>query len=1065
MLVFFVSCHGFVFGQEKNVSVITIEGADFTEYKKNKETNTEEIILTGNVTISVKKDSKTSRVSADTVTYNRSTQMMYAVGNVSLVQTDSGEGEQHITATTLLLNTSTLEGIFDNGRAVQTQSNAINLPADSTLIVASRIFGRDNSSTIVFKNAELTFCDDENPHWKIKASKIWLLPGGEFAFLNAFVSVGSIPLLYLPAFYYPKDELLFNPSFGYSDRTGYFVQTTTYLLGRKPLDTSSDDSDDDDIGKGIFNFIKPSKLKEQKREGLVYHNLEEDYKGSTSNYLKVLADYYGNMGLLTGLEGVWIPEDSAISEISGSARIAFSNTVFETNGKYTSYGPDGDVYKDKANFLGVETPFRYSANFSFKSSNPFGLSISIPVYSDPYFSDDFSERSEYLDWIGFLMAGSGSEEDDEEDTSSNVSSFDWNVSGNFTFNVPEFLDPYIETLSITSLSSSIAFNSRTRNDTDFMESNNLWRSFTPERSFFYPSQITPLKISAQISGTIFSYPPKERKIKAFETAVFPLELDVPDYIAEKKSDVDEKKNKDEKSDLPEKNDDILFDSLEILEIENSDASKVTALTPLSYSLKYSLAPQFISQLNYDSSVLSCPEDFEWKNLYSSYIQVKSPLTITSDLGFHNDFVSMTNDFLFEPVYQTHPNLDGYSEASAKSVKKTDYQARKLDLTNTNTVSFKPFVFNEILKDSTILWTTKLKLVKTEVEFLGDELDPKFKFASFDPGDEDCFTVHTLSATINAVEDDFSQTFVLSTDLNPQPEAYDAMLSFGFPHATLSFSGGIEEKKSEDVEFVWKPFQQSLSLKFFDDNLNFTESYNYDLEEKYSDSLKLALSYKNFQLAYTMLYTNGYDFDSESGWVQREEKEFLPYSASLAYASSGTTYRYWKNRIVFTPKLNTSISYDCIRPTNSFFRFVPEITFKVHEALDITFSAETQNDVIFRYFQDYVGYKDVLSGEKNVFKDLYNSFAFWGNGSFWDPDQTNRKSSGFKLKNMKISVKRNLHDWTLEGNVTFKPRAITDDNGKKSYDYHPYISFLVSWKPMPSMKTEIVDEYGEWELNP
>ena len=115
MLVFFVSCHGFVYGQEKNVSVITIEGADFTEYKKNKETNTEEIILTGNVTISVKKDSKTSRVSADKVTYNRSTQMMYAVGNVSLVQTDSSEGEQRITATTLLLNTSTLEGIFDKG--------------------------------------------------------------------------------------------------------------------------------------------------------------------------------------------------------------------------------------------------------------------------------------------------------------------------------------------------------------------------------------------------------------------------------------------------------------------------------------------------------------------------------------------------------------------------------------------------------------------------------------------------------------------------------------------------------------------------------------------------------------------------------------------------------------------------------------------------------------------------------------------------------------------------------------------------------------------------------------
>ena len=77
---------------------------------------------------------------------------------------------------------------------------------------------------------------------------------------------------------------------------------------------------------------------------------------------------------------------------------------------------------------------------------------------------------------------------------------------------------------------------------------------------------------------------------------------------------------------------------------------------------------------------------------------------------------------------------------------------------------------------------------------------------------------------------------------------------------------------------------------------------------------------------------------------------------------------------------------------------------------------------------------------------------------------NRKNSGFKIQNFKISVKRILHDWSMEGSVTFKPRLVTD-NDVKNFDYHPYITFAVSWHPMPSMKTNLVDDYGTWSLNP
>ena len=287
-----------VSADDSDKSVITIDSAQKTEYKKDPVNGGDAIILTGGVQISVARGSDKTTITADMVNYNRKTEMLYAEGNVSLSQTGANAGGEAVTANSLLFNTSSLEGIFDNGHIVQTQSDALNLPSGSKLNVASSIFGRDSSNTIAFKNGELTFCDDDDPHWRIKATRIWLLPGGEFAFFNAFLYVGHVPLLYLPAFYYPKDELIFNPTFGYRQREGYFINTTTYLYGRKPQDavstadlhsTSSDSSDDK---LNFFSLVNTGTLKEQRREGLVLHNLDADYKGSTTNYFKIMGDYY-----------------------------------------------------------------------------------------------------------------------------------------------------------------------------------------------------------------------------------------------------------------------------------------------------------------------------------------------------------------------------------------------------------------------------------------------------------------------------------------------------------------------------------------------------------------------------------------------------------------------------------------------------------------------------------------------------------------------------------------------------------------------------------------------------
>ena len=325
-------------GAGNNSTVISIVNAQKTTYTKVEETGNDSIVLEGAVEISVKKGDTTSEIKADVITYDRKTEMLYARGNVEITTKGSNSGGETTTANSLLLNTSTLEGVFDGGRVVQTKSDALNLPSGSTLIVFSDLFGKSESNTISFKNSSLTFCDDEDPHWHIDATRTWLLPGGEFAFFNALLYVGKTPVLYLPAFYYPKDELIFNPVFTTYKRKGYAIQNTYYIIGRKPLNTSSSSSSssssDDESStaeslKALYNFMKPTTLKEQERQGLILHNLDENYGGNTSKYLKIFADYYSNLGYMAGVDGVFQPSQKYVTSLKFNANLGFSKTIFK----------------------------------------------------------------------------------------------------------------------------------------------------------------------------------------------------------------------------------------------------------------------------------------------------------------------------------------------------------------------------------------------------------------------------------------------------------------------------------------------------------------------------------------------------------------------------------------------------------------------------------------------------------------------------------------------------------------------------------------------------------------
>lgn len=1161
--VFIFSC-AFCFSQESELTTIKIENSMQTTYKKDEKSGENLIVLEGAVEISVQKGSNKSVIKADKVTYNRENEMLFAEGNVEIYTEGSSAGGEKTTANSLLMNTSTLEGVFDGGRVVQTKSDALNLPSGSTLIVFSDLFGKSQSNTISFKNSKLTFCDDENPHWHIDSTRTWLLPGGEFAFFNALLYVGPVPVIYLPAFYYPKDELIFNPVFSKSARKGYTVQNTFYLIGRKPLDTSSSSSSNDDETtssaealKGLYNFMKPTSLKEQERQGIILHNLDENYSGTTSKYLKILADYYSNLGYLVGIDGAFQPKDKLITNLKFNLDLGFSKTLFQNN-NYSFVSTNEKVYWDKSNFMGLKTPFRYGANLDLSITKPFRISLSMPFYTDPYFYYDFKERQESMDWISYFLQG-----EDSSTTQSEYSSFTWKLSNQYSPKLPDSFKPYISSLSLK-LDSSINFGTSTAkfkngsvyND-DRAANGDSWESYTPERKFYYPSEITPATASISMSGTLFQWP-KTTTTKKAEKTNYVVPLSMPDDLksesvlakekeaqknaANTENTVSEKTTEDSELQIhpDEQSKQQSAESLEVTS-ENTLASlftklpdfqtstsSVTVPAGLTYSLGYSIAPNITTKFTYSpywpneagtSTVqyLNTQEDFEWSKIKSSMYTYKMPTSITSNLKYGGNFLSMTNKFSWDLVIQDHPNTDGVILSEKKSLALADNKAHSQTISNTNTISFKPFSYVPMFADTGVSWNTALKLYRKD--FTGTSSDTEWEeywktsdaWESFwlhdywddsnwdTENEKDTFqrkiiTTNTVNLTLGANESNskFKQNFTWAMTLPPQLEKHSLSLNLTFPYVSNSFSWSFQKNEASDSstdEYTYNNFSQALSANILNSTFRLSESCSIVTDSKklqetnrsgidILDSLKFSLSWKKITASYIMSYAQGYDLDKTGGgWVEKKDdegkayKSFIPYSLSFSWSPEIKTYYRWSKKISFAPGLSTSVTADLIRPTNSTFTFSPSLNFKINDIFDISFSATSKNSTLYWYFQP----DGIYSTCGNwflpmMFVDLLRSFGIGIGDAAQGSFKENRQASGFKIKSLNMTASHDIHDWKFNMTWKIEPKLV-QKAGKYVYNFDPYISIGVVWKPMESMKTTIVHEYDKdkgdtiWELNP
>ena len=970
--------------------VITIESARTTEYFTLDIVDEEYARLRGDVIISLRDGNAVHRIKAWEVLYNRTRNVMTASGKVEYVK-EEGDTIETFKGQSITVNMDNWAGIFVDG--VVDKSISGNATAYR---FAGTVISRNSEEVTVLTGADITNPQSEETFWSIHASKLWLLPGNDFAILNAVLKVGNIPLLYLPFFYYPSDEIVFHPVLGYRSREGTYLQTTTYILGRPRTDAVSENSITKIFGSASGNMDK-------KREGVFLRTTGEKRTDPNDTRLSVLLDAYVNLGFYLGTE-LALPRKGPLGEITVSAGLGLTRNIYPLASANTPFAKyDGRSEWNRGMLFSLNTPFRYRFNTTGSYQIQYGsFSWAFPFYSDPYMERDFMKRSEVLDWLAMLREGTrGSAEDETNDTY--LSSYEWRVSGSFNPSVSK-LNPYISSLSISSVSSSLTFNSRTSNEYR-SNANNPVAPPNPGYMFFFPNRFTIFSVSASMAGTPYRTAGSAAAQPKVQTRA-PGDSLLPDIPL---SPWESPEAQSAPAKAPQ-------DAFTLTPPVLAQRFTLPGAGGPQLSFDYRFTPTAATELQFRSTEKNWKEqeDINWSEVSTVLSKLRGDANLGLNLS-HSGGGAYTGAFRLSGTgaYQDYMYLNKDAEEFTTS---TDVQAAKNRAYSETyftsswdlSASFRPFFRNTVWGGTSLQYNLRGLFAKTSVETQTSADDPDWDWA-FGKWNKADISSHQVTANVAANIRDYSQSLSLTAVLPPRDASASAAATLRAWISTTSIRGSIKEPWDDDLRnFDPVYFTETLAFGKFG---NFQQYVVLDPEKEEFTTLTSSLKLWGFTASFSAVYAKPYRFDPLFGsggstqlWQLQPDERLEPRELKLAYADSFAKTELWGKRLSFSLNVNTSLAFDLQRYTNSRFTFGFGFTLGITNFLEFNFTTYSENAVIYRYFQKLPFFDspptDLYSGtETNFFVDLWNSFRFG------KPDL--RRQSGFKLKSLNLSLLHHL----------------------------------------------------------
>ncbi len=1019
---------------------LRIESSESTEYFKLENVGEEYVRLSGGVVL-VYTDSgtgETHRIEADEVVYNRTKNLLSARGSVEYAKTGPS-GTETFYGASLTVDLDSWEGRFLDGRSVRSSGDD---KTEGVLVFAADEIRKLEGGILALRDGLITSSEGEEPYWSVRASRIWLLSGREWAVANAVLSVGEVPILYLPFFYYPGQEIVFHPAIGYRDREGRFVQTTTYLIGQKAASSSED-------GLNLFRAVDSGEEYEKELRGVFLQDTSVPRKDASKDTLKLLADIYSNLGAFIGAEGLF-ESKGMLKSLKFNAGLGFSRSIFTDSGYYTPFAGPGNYESvwNSSTLWGMEVPFRYSVGVDASFSLGFiTASLSLPLVSDTYFNKDFKDRSEDMNWLKLMTGESTSTEPGE------IGSYTQKVSFSGSFPVDK-LKPWISSFSLDRLTTSIYWKPITR-DAPAMEPAASLFAVDPLRKFFAPELFTVADLSLTLRGQLASFSSgglegvkkESGKPEYGEDAPQTTEGLAPPWAEE---GVPGDEGAGEGTGNGETGNAATGPAFAPPQ-PSAAASSSGSAEGLSGGVSYSLSPAAQYERRYPTAYWDEPEEVDNEGLYdlASY---KLSASLETKVSWASSLLSSSFALGWMSQAQSRLNIDEdpshVSDTQRESWEVQDARYRYERLTGTLRVSSSPFQDDWFWSPTNLSYTMVGYLFSTAYrEGSIDSLGRPVYDVSGPRWTTDSIKTHNFAMTLGVQPYGYVQSFTLTTTLPPRLESYGMDAKMSLPCVSLQGSTKYY-RPLEGADFTWDALTTKITVGS-DKGPRFSDQFVWNLEEGEPTSNTATFTWGGFTASLLAKQSETYELSLDSGWATVGAEAFRLTEINASFKDEVDLPLFRKGKARFKGTLNATFSQSLLKATESVLALTYGLTMSLPGFLDLSITGTAQNSSVWRYAPSWFGMAEVdgVTFEPvNIFRDILNAFCVW--------DRSALESALFKMKGLSIKATHYLEDWDLVFEYKGGPEL---DTSSSPYSYRFVSSFtlLLTWKAVPQITTSVI----------
>ena len=1018
---------------ENSIEIRSAETLDYSSLDDDKAL----IELNGGVSLYMRDEEGNTAhsVSANSLVFNQANNLVTARGDV-VYQMEQEGSDQEFKGEQVSFNIENYSGVFIQG--MSTRDRRIQEQQISFYFKGGTIY-RMKRDTVTLNDGIISSSRVENPYYHIAAGNVWILDVNEWALRNATLYVGHVPLLYVPFFYRPGATFVLHPSIGVKTVEGYYIQTTTYFLGRQP----------EELGKqSSLSFMQAvdddQQQYNQELRGFFIHSTRErdtpTWAEKTESYGKFQLDYYSRLGLLSALN-LQLKQIGWFEQIDLLTGIGVTNYIYPLSGYSNAFSsftfdPGSGQYESTPQysyFFGYQVPFRFAFDLQMEySHDDLNISLGVPLYSDLLMHDHLQKRNETLGWTK-LLTGEGILETNEISEFNNPkfyqhSSYRWRFAEK---------NPYINRFSFDKIDSQLA----------------LSQNELPEDSgslnaigYYYPQTFTPLDLEMSLGGALISAKPAEQTTDKSEDQNSRIPENVrPPWSAEINGESDP--DGEERFKVPD-----LSESLPVKEKE---------VKPFfSHNLNYNLDPDFSYHTQYDTGAFDDPQSVDFTPLYS-YIFTDGAVNIGYKADVFRNALQFEQSTKLRGRYRDH-----FAEQEGYDLESLLEQDRSLSYFSVLSVSdIKHFFWlkNPALSQSYTSYSIETELYRYAYDQTTDSFSPSY--ADWDSesiqdhrselrfiydsavGSQQLYTIYRMPPELQQVTagTNLEYNFIKTSASAEYTELEDGTWEFG----PLELSGQVDFFKSSLIkqEFTLEhPDERrdvsvtTLDLNLLSDSVGMYEQYEWSLHYQRPERSTSRLQLWWLTGSFEMRYTDDYSFSLVNGWEKVGTESFQPYQISAQLEIPYEPAPMWKNRVKVSSRISSALQLNLLRYTDSVLQFTWNTQLEIAEFLDLQFQVSSANNTIYRYipaFTDELG----VSTQDPV-EDLLKSFNFF--------DRNDRLESKFNLQDISFSLIHYMHDWQLNMEYSGRPEL----NEENEYTWRSEFSIFVQWNPIPEIRKQV-----------